>query len=101
MYEAFGAELGYPVAETLNGMGEILVDCVHDGLINRDRIIDLGEIIAGKKEGRSSPDQIVLFAQGGQPTYDVAWGWECWQKAKELGLGISLNLWESPALLRK
>ena len=94
-------EMGYPLSKKINGMGERLFDYVHDGIIAREDITDLGEIIAGKKPGRKSPDQIALFAQGGQATYDVSWGWECWQSAKEKGLGITLNLWETPALGRK
>ena len=101
MYEAWGAEMGYPLSKKINGMGERLFDYVHDGIIQRDDIIDLGAVIAGKERARREPGQIVLFAQGGQATYDVAWGYECWQKAKEMGIGISLNLWDVPALGRK
>lgn len=101
MYEAWGSEMGYPLSEKINGMGERLFDYVHDGKVAREDVISLGDIIAGKNPGRKSEDQIVLFAQGGQGTYDVAWGWECWQKAKELGIGQSLNLWDKPALGRK
>ena len=100
MYEAWGIELGYPVVEKIGVTGALL-DMVHDGVISKDLFINLGEIIAGKVPGRESDDQIILFKQGGQPTYDVAWGWECWQRAKELGLGKTLNLWEEPALGRK
>lgn len=101
MYEAWGQEMGYPLSKKINGMGERLFDYVHDGKIERDRVKDLGAIIAGKAEAREHDDQIVLFAQGGQGTYDVAWGWECWQEAKKKGLGITLNLWDVPALGRK
>lgn len=94
-------EMGYPLSRKINGMGERLFDYIHDGVISRDNITDLGAIIVGKAPARKDPDQIVLFAQGGQATYDVAWGFECWQKAKEMGLGISLNLWDVPALGRK
>ena len=98
MYEAWGAEMGYPLAAKINGMGERTFDYVHDGIVKREDVIDLGEVYAGKKAPRKNKDQIVLFAQGGQATYDVAWGWMCWQKAKELGIGQTLNLWETPAL---
>ncbi|MBQ4425598.1 MAG: ornithine cyclodeaminase [Lachnospiraceae bacterium] len=98
MYEAWGQEMGYPLAAKINGMGERTFDYVHDGIVKREDVIDLGEVYAGKKAPRKNKDQIVLFAQGGQATYDVAWGWMCWQKAKELGIGQTLNLWETPAL---
>ena len=74
---------------------------VEEGKAKREDVIELGEIITGKRAARKYPEQIVMFCQHGQPTYDVAWGWECWQSAKEKGLGKLLNLWETPALGRK
>jgi len=98
MYEAYGNEMGYPLTAKIEGIGERCFDYVHDGLLSWDDVPDLGEIIAGKKPARLNDDQIVIFAQGGQGTYDVAWGWECWQRAKELGIGTTLNLWDVPKL---
>ena len=98
MYEAFAQETGYPLAEKMNTIGRRTYDCVHDGILKREDITELGEIYAGRKVPRKYRDQIVLFPQAGQPTYDVAWGWMCWQRAKELGIGQTLNLWETPAL---
>lgn len=101
MYEAWGTEMGYPLCRKINGMGERLFDYVHDGKIARSDITDLGAVIAGRAKARRSEDQIVLFAQGGQGTYDVAWGWACWQEALRRGIGTRLNLWDVPALGRK
>jgi ornithine cyclodeaminase len=35
---------------------------------------------------------------GGQPVYDVAWGYTIYEKAKKMGLGKVLNLWDKPYL---
>ena len=40
----------------------------------RESITEMGEILAGKKTGRDNDDQILLYAVGGMPIEDVAWG---------------------------
>ena len=35
---------------------------------------------------------------GGLPVYDVAWGKEIYDNAVKMGLGVSLNLWDTPYL---
>ena len=77
-------------------MGEDFVYMVEDGIIERDSIVQLGEIIRGKKEGRTSRDEVILVSIEGMPVEDVAWGYECYQRAKELGIGTSLKLWDAP-----
>lgn len=100
LYDALADEVGYPLSEKMMGLATVLCDMIHDGIIPEEKAEGLGPIIAGKAPGRQNDEEIILFGQSGQPTYDVAWAWECWQKAKELGLGITLNLWEKPALGR-
>lgn len=95
-YEAWGEELTYPYSASVGLLGCTLMDMVHDSKIKLNEIVNLGEIITGEKVGRTSDDQIILFGQGGLPTYDVAWGWHCLQNAKQLGLGQNLNLWDTP-----
>ena len=63
-----------------------------------DQIENLGDIINGKIPGRQSEDEIILFGMGGLPVYDVAWGKEIYDNAVKMGLGVSLNLWDTPYL---
>lgn len=51
-----------------------------------------------KKKGRKSDDEIIMVSVGGMPILDVGWGYECYCKAKEKGIGTTLNLWEKPYL---
>ncbi len=60
--------------------------------------ISLGDIICETKCGRISEDERFCFIAGGMPVWDVAWGYELYQKAKEKGLGQMLKLWDSPYL---
>ena len=71
---------------------------VHDGLISREEIYDLGDIILGKREGRKDDEQIIICSVGGMPVEDVAWGKVCYENAKKLGLGVPLHLWSKPDL---
>ena len=71
---------------------------IHDGIIEKSQMYDLGDIISGKRTGRESDDQIIIFSVGGMPVEDVAWGKKCYENAVSLGLGTKLTLWEKPEL---
>ena len=60
----------------------------------------LGDIIRDTRDGRKSEDERICFIAGGMPVWDVGWGYEIYQNAKELGLGTSLKLWDSPYLAK-
>ena len=96
-YEAWREELTYPYSANIALLGCLLLDMVHEKLLTPDDIRNMGDIVTGKQPGRTSPEEIILFGQFGLPTYDVAWAWRCLQNAKALGLGQTLNLWETPA----
>lgn len=78
--------------------GMYYVNMVDDGRIERSEVTELGEILLGEKLGRKSEDEIIMVSVGGMPILDVGWGYECYCKAKEKGIGTSLNLWEKPYL---
>lgn len=98
LYEAWEEEFPYPSFGMNNIIGSKFTDMAHDGIIKKEDIIDLGDIIFGKKPGRVSEDQIFVYSVGGMPVEDVAWGKKCYEKALELGLGTKLRLWEKPDL---
>ena len=47
----------------------------------------LGEIVAGKKPGRGSPEEITVFDSTGLIIQDLALGYAVYLRAKERGLG--------------
>ena len=96
LYEAWSEEYPYPTFGTVNIIGCKFIDMVHDGLISKESITDMGDILLGNKPGRESDDQVIVYSVGGMPVEDVAWGKVCYEKAKELGIGKSLNLWNEP-----
>ena len=99
LYQAWAEEFPYPSFGANNIIGSKFTDMVHDGLLSMEDIIDLGDIISGKREGRISDDQIFIYSVGGMPVEDVAWGKVCYENAKRLGLGTSLKLWDRPDML--
>lgn len=100
MYEAWGVELEPPYHKSGNLLGDLLLDLINDKEYDTAKkpILNIGDIIAGKAEGRTSDDQIILFGMGGQPVYDVAWTKEVTDKAKAMGMGVELKIWDKPYL---
>ncbi|MBP2236495.1 ornithine cyclodeaminase [Sinorhizobium kostiense] len=57
----------------------------------------LGDVVNGKKPGRETPKDRVIFIACGMAVFDISWGYECYQTALKNGIGQSLNLWEKPS----
>ena len=101
MYEGWGEGNPLPTQKTVStllGMG--FYDAVTEGKIKREDIKELGAIITGDEQGRTSDDEIVIYAVGGMSLEDVSWGYECYQNALRNNNGIKLNLWETPELMK-
>lgn len=95
MYEAIIDEEEYPYYNLNMGViGRQLLDWIHEGRMTADDIENIGDVITGKIKGRDSEDDIILYGLGGQPVYDVAWGYRIYKNALEKDIGIKLNLWD-------
>jgi N-[(2S)-2-amino-2-carboxyethyl]-L-glutamate dehydrogenase len=97
MYEGWAAGKTYPVQKNISsllGMG--FQDAITEGKIEKSDISEIGDIINGKTPGRTDDSQIIVYAVGGMPVEDVAWGYKILQNAKEKGIGTKLNLWTRP-----
>lgn len=92
-YDAFGNKREWVI------MGIHFVHLVDSGAVDRDRVINLCDIVNGKAKGRQSSDEIVMCSIGGMPLEDLSWGYDCYQRALKLGIGQSLNLWEQPYMV--
>ena len=99
MYAGWGAGKKYPTQKSVSTLiGMLFYDLVTTGKLKEDEIANIGDIINGDTAGRTSEEQIIVYAVGGMPTEDVGWGCKCLEKAKELGVGQKLNLWTAPEL---
>jgi ornithine cyclodeaminase/alanine dehydrogenase-like protein (mu-crystallin family) len=64
-----------------------------EGLVTKaDVHAELGEIIAGKKEGRISEDEIIIFDSTGTALQDVAAAAIVYERAVSANKGVVLNL---------
>jgi alanine dehydrogenase len=62
------------------------------GMVSRSDVhAELGEIVAGKKPGRTSEEEITIFDSTGIALEDVAAAAVVYEKAQRLGAGIRLN----------
>ena len=77
-------------------MGIHFVHLVKSGVVTRDKVITICDIVNGISKGRENKDEIVMCSIGGMPLEDLSWGYDCYQKALELGIGTKLNLWNEP-----
>jgi ornithine cyclodeaminase len=67
--------------------GDLIVP-IRQGVITEEHIhAEVGEIVAGTKPGRTSPDEITLFKSVGVAVQDAAAAGLAVRKARELGLG--------------
>ncbi|MBP3263450.1 tyramine oxidase subunit B, partial [Pseudobutyrivibrio sp.] len=98
LYETWAEEFPYPSFGANNIIGSKFTDMIHDEIIKREEMIDLGDIINGIEKDRDTQNQIVIFSVGGMPVEDVAWGKYCYENAIKQGLGTTLKLWDKPDL---
>ena len=76
----------------LNEAGDIMIP-ISDGELTADHIhAELGEVVAGTKEGRTSDDQITLFKSNGLAIQDAAAARLVYDKALEAGIGTEVAI---------
>ena len=86
----------YIVVDTIEGAPEETGDLfipLQQGVISMDRVnVELGEIVLGKKPGRTSDDQITYFKSTGIAVQDAVAANIAMTRAREQGLGIKIQL---------
>ncbi|HZB45263.1 MAG TPA: hypothetical protein VE360_08470, partial [Pyrinomonadaceae bacterium] len=75
------------VESVVNEAGDYL-QAVRDGAVGPEHIrAELGEVLGGTKQGRTSPDEITLFKSLGLAVEDLAAAEYLYRKSKEAGAG--------------
>lgn len=69
---------------------------VEAGLIKRETVINLSDIIMNKVPGRTSSKEKIIFNPIGMSIHDVSEAYRVYQNAKKLGVGNNLPLWKHP-----
>lgn len=98
LYEAWYEEVPKPIHKVVPLVGGRWMDMIGEGKLTLDELEDLGEIVAGETPGRQNDEEIVIMSVGGMPIEDVAWATVIYRDAVEKGIGVNLNLWDTPVL---
>ncbi len=77
-------------------MGIHFVHLVESGKTGRENVLDLCDLVNKTRQGRKNHDEIVMCSIGGMPIEDLSWGYDCYQKALNKGIGVKLKLWDKP-----
>jgi len=74
-----------------NECGDLL-PLVERGLLQWELLPELGEVIAGRESGRSSPDDFTLYESHGMALQDIYCGAHVLELARAQGIGIDLPM---------
>ena len=69
---------------------------LEQGLVSRDRVAQLGEVLLGIRPGRTHPSERVFVSPVGLAIEDVAGAMRVFRRADQLGIGTPLTLWKEP-----
>ncbi|KHL05320.1 tyramine oxidase subunit B [Sinomonas humi] len=58
--------------------------------------VDLGRVLLTPEQNRYRPSGRTVFVACGMAVFDIAWGYDLYQRALDQGIGQSLTLWEEP-----
>ena len=67
-----------------------LLPLLEKGRLHERQLLELGDVIAGRRAGRESAGQITLFESQGMAIQDLAVAWRVVQAAEARGLGVPL-----------
>ncbi len=99
LYEAWEEEMKPNAYNTVPIPAVHVEDLIAEGKMTSERIDDLGDVLLGKIPVHRKKDEIVVYSVGGMPVEDVAWGTMVYRNAMEKGIGVRLNLWETPKMI--
>ncbi|HED1713923.1 TPA: tyramine oxidase subunit B [Klebsiella variicola] len=98
LYQAWYAEVPKPAHHHVPLIGVRFMDMLAAGQLSEDQLEDIGKIVAGDAPGRQNEEEIIIMSVGGMPVEDVAWGTVVYRNALAQGIGVKLNLWDTPVL---
>lgn len=98
LYDAWAEEYGEQAYEQLGVPGTYWHSLLEQGKLFPQAITQMGDICAGRKPGRESEDEVILYSVGGMPVEDVAWATDIYEEAVDKGIGTKLFLWDTPEM---
>ncbi|AJQ93796.1 tyramine oxidase subunit B [Gynuella sunshinyii] len=98
LYQAWYEEVPKPAHHHIPLVGVRFMDMIAEGKMTIEDVEDLGKIVSGDTPARQNDDEIIVLSVGGMPVEDVAWATIVYRNAMANGIGVSLNLWDTPVL---
>ncbi|WP_428241922.1 tyramine oxidase subunit B [Gynuella sp.] len=98
LYQAWYEEVPKPAHNHIPLVGVRFMDMIAEGKMTIEDVEDLGKIVAGDTPARQNDDEIIVLSVGGMPVEDVAWATIVYRNAIANGIGVNLNLWDTPVL---
>ncbi|MBI2369082.1 MAG: ornithine cyclodeaminase family protein [Deltaproteobacteria bacterium] len=77
--------------DCLEAAGDLLIP-MREGLLRRERVSELGEIVLGLRPGRQAPEARIVFKNMGVPLQDLITGQELLRRAEAAGVGLLVDL---------
>lgn len=84
--------VGDSMEACFNEAGDIMIPLTEGSIKHSHYYADLGEIVTGKKIGRTSADDITLFKSNGLAIQDAATAKLVYDKAKTAGIGKNIEI---------
>jgi len=78
-------------ADCLDKAGDFIIP-IREGILSRDDIAQLSEIISGERRGRQSADDIIVYKSSGVPIQDIVTAQYIQQQAEKAGVGVLIDI---------
>lgn len=98
LYKTWYEEVPKPSHNHIPLVDMLFMDMIAQGEMDEAELEDLGAIVCGDSPARQNEHEIIVMSVGGMPVEDVAWATKIYRNALEKGIGVKLNLWETPVL---
>lgn len=76
--------------------GEALGAALDRGIIRREMLLLIGDVVRGKANGRESDDEIIFFRPNGMSVQDISLAARIYRNALQMRKGVRLSLWHEP-----
>ncbi|HEY7245704.1 MAG TPA: ornithine cyclodeaminase family protein [Xanthobacteraceae bacterium] len=78
-------------ADCLDQAGDFVIP-IAEGVVRREQIAELAEVISGERPGRERDDEITVYKSIGVPIQDLVTAQHIAQRAAQLGLGTEVEI---------
>lgn len=78
-------------ADCLEKAGDLMIP-LSEGIITRDQVAQVSELVSGARPGRAGPSEITFFKSSGVPIQDLITAQHIERRAAERGIGVEIEL---------